>query len=189
MNGSFKSPVLSMGIHCVPTHMAYLYSRISQVTKFVLGERKWKPVVKKFCARPRWFLELHTHSHQSICRRIYRIKFAFFKFPWNLFPTWAEAAKYTKRNCNNRRMLCEIGEPLFVKIRLTLRPFIDDMSDKSQTLKGVTLEQETPYLLCIWTLQGSLVDWSIYIFEFVRCSEKKWEVGETCAVSRGIFIF
>ena len=101
MNGSFKSPVLSMGIHSVPTHMVYLYSRISQVTKFVLGERKWKPVVKKFCARPRWFLELHTHSHQSICRRIYRIKFAFFKFPWNLFPTWAEAAKYTKRNCNN----------------------------------------------------------------------------------------
>ena len=35
MNGSFKSPVLSMGIHSVPTHMAYLYSRISQVTKFV----------------------------------------------------------------------------------------------------------------------------------------------------------
>ena len=93
-----------------------------------------------------------------ICRRIYRIKFAFFKFPWNLFPTWAEAAKYTKRNCNNRRMLCEIGEPLFVIIRLTLRPFIDDISDKSQTLKGVTLEQETPYLICIWTLQGSLVD-------------------------------
>ena len=45
------------------------------------------------------------------------------------------------------------------------------------------------YLICIWTLQGSLVDLSIYIFEFVRCSEKKWEVGETCAASRGIFIF
>ena len=47
----------------------------------------------------------------------------------------------------------------------------------------------TFYLICIWTLQGSLVDLSIYIFEFVRCSEKKWEVGETCAASRGIFIF
>ena len=168
---------------------AYLYSRISQVTKFVLGERKWKPVVKKFCARPRWFLELHTHSHQSICRRIYRIKFAFFKFPWNLFPTWAEAAKYTKRNRNNRRMLCEVGEPLFVIRRLTLRPLIEDISDKSQTLEGVTLEQKTPYLICIWTLQGSLFDLSIYIFEFVRCSEKKLEVGETCAASRSIFIF
>ena len=144
MNGSFKSPVLSMGIHSVPTHMAYLYSRISQVTKFVLGERRWKPVVKKFCARPRWFLELHTHSYRSICRRIYRIKFAFFKFPWNLFPTWAEAAKYTKRNCNNRRMLCEVGEPLFVIRRLTLRPLIEDISDKSQTLERVTLEQKHP---------------------------------------------
>ena len=28
------------------------------------------------------------------------------------------------------------------------------------------------YLICIWTLQGSLVDLSIYIFEFVRCSKK-----------------
>ena len=161
-----------MGINSVPTYMAYLYSWISQVTKIVLGERKWKPVVKKFCARPRWFLELHTHSYRSICRRIYRIKFAFFKFPWNLFPTWAEAAKYTKRNCNNRRMLCEVGEPLFVIRRLTLRPLIEDISDKSQTLEGVTLEQKTPYLICIWTLQGSLVNLSIYIFEFVGCSEK-----------------
>ena len=127
-------------------------------------------------------VHLQTYLQGKIC--LFQVK-----FPWNLFPAWAEAAKYTKRNCNNRRMLCEIGEPLFVIIRLTLRPFIDDISDKSQTLKGVTLEQETPYLICIWTLQGSLVDWSIYIFEFVRCSEKKWEVGETCAVSRGIFIF
>ena len=31
------------------------------------------------------------------------------------------------------------------------------------------------HLICIWTLQGSLVDLSIYIFEFVRCSEKKNE--------------
>ena len=152
-----------MGIHSVPIHMAYLYSRISQVRRFDLGERRWKPVVKKFCARPQWFLEIHTHSYRSICRRIYRIKFAFFKFPWNLFPTWAEAAKYTKRNCNNRRMLCEVGEPLFVIRRLTLRPLIEDISDKSQTLEGVTLEQKTPYLICIWTLQGSLVDLSIYI--------------------------
>ena len=79
MNGSFKSPVLSIGIHSVPIHMAYLYSRISQVRRFDLGERRWKPVVKKFCARPQWFLEIHTHSYRSICRHIYRIKFAFFK--------------------------------------------------------------------------------------------------------------
>ena len=70
-------------------------------------------------------------------------------------------------------MLCEVGEPLFLIRRLTLRPLIEDTSDKSQTLEGVTLEQKTPYLICIWTLQGSLVDLSIYIFEFVRCSEKK----------------
>ena len=183
MNGSFKSPVLSMGIHSVPTHMAYLYSRISQVTKFVLGERRWKPVVKKFCARPRWFLELHTHSYRSICRRIYRIKFAFFKFPWNLFPAWAEAAKYINRNCNNRRMLCEVGETLFVIRRLTLRPLIEDISDKSQTLEGVTLEQKTPHLICIWILQGSLVDLSIYIFEFFGCSKKKMRGrGNMCSI-------
>ena len=185
MNGSFKSPVLSMGIHSVPIHMAYLYSRISQVRRFHLGERRWKPVVKKFCARPQWFLELHTHSYRSICRRIYRIKFAFFKFPWNLFPAWAEAAKYINRNCNNRRMLCEVGETLFVIRRLTLRPLIEDISDKSQTLEGVTLEQKTPYLICIWTLQGSLVDLSIYIFEFVRCSKKKMRGrGNMCSISR-----
>ena len=170
-------------------HTQGVYSRISQFTKFVLGERKWKPIVKKFCARLRWFLELYIHSYRSIYKRIYRIKFAFFKFPWNLSPAWEETAKYTKRNCNNRRMLCEVGEPLFVIRHLTLRPLIEDISDKSQTLEGVTLEQKTPYLICIWTLQGSLVDLTIYIFEFVRCSEKKWEVGETCAASRGIFIF
>ena len=50
-----------------------------------------------------------------------------------------EAAKYTKRNCNNRRMLCEVGEPLFL-LSLSLRPLIEDTSDKSQTLEGVTLE-------------------------------------------------
>ena len=112
MDGLFKPPIFSMGIHSVPTYMDYLYSWIGQVTKIVLGEGKWKPVVKKFCARPRWFLELHTHSYRSICRRIYRIKYVFFKFPWNLFPAWEEAAKYSKRNCNNRRMFCEVGEPL-----------------------------------------------------------------------------
>ena len=171
-------------VHSNTTELAaYLYSRISQVTKFVLGERKWKPVVKKFCARPQWFLELHTHSYRSICRRIYRIKFAFFKFPWNLFPAWAEAAKYTKRICNNRRMLCEVGEPLFVIRRLTLRPLIEDISDKSQTLEGVTLEQKTPHLICIWILQGSLVDLSIYIFEFFGCSEKKMiGRGNMCSI-------
>ena len=174
-----------MGINSVPTYMAYLYSWISQVTKIVLGERKWKPVVKKFCAGSRWFLELHTHSYRSICRRIYRIKYVFFKFPWNLFPAWEEAAKYSKRNCNNRRMLCEVGEPLFLIRRLTLRPLIKDTSDKSQTLEGVTLEQKTPYLICIWTLQGSLVDLSIYIFEFVGCSEKKMRGrGNMCSISR-----
>ena len=69
-------------------------------------------------------------------------------------------------------MLCEIGEPLFLIRRPTLRPLIEDTLDKSQTLEGVTLEQKTPYLICICTLQGSLVNLSIYIFEFVGCSEK-----------------
>ena len=165
--------------------MANLYSWISQVTKFVLGERKWKPVLKKFCARPRWFLELHRHSYRSICRRIYRIKFVFLKFPWNFFSAWDEAAKCTKRNCNNRRMLYEVGEPLFLIRRLTLQPLTEDTSDKSQTLKEVTLEQKTPYLICIWTLQGSLVGLSIYIFEFVGCSEKKMRGrGNMCSISR-----
>ena len=45
VDGSFKPPIFSMGINSVPTCMAYLYSWISQVTKIVLGERKWKPVV------------------------------------------------------------------------------------------------------------------------------------------------
>ena len=49
-----------------------------------------EPVLKKFCARPPRFLELDTRSYRSICRRTYRIKFAFFKFLWNLFPAWAE---------------------------------------------------------------------------------------------------
>ena len=70
-------------------------------------------------------------------------------------------------------MLCEVREPLFLVRRLTLRPSMEETSDKSQTLEGVTLEQKTPNLIYIWTLQGSLVDLSIYIFEFVRCSEKK----------------
>ena len=69
-------------------------------------------------------------------------------------------------------MLCEVGEPLFLIRRLTLRPLIEDTSDRSQTLEGNTLEQKTPYLTCIWTLQGSLVNLSIYIFQFVGCSEK-----------------
>ena len=69
-------------------------------------------------------------------------------------------------------MLYEVGEPLFLIRRVTLQPLIEDTSDKSQTLKGVTLEQKTPYLICIWTLQGGLLDLSIYIFEFVGCSEK-----------------
>ena len=145
------------------TFCAHIHGQSIQLNKpgykvCFFGKRKRKPVVKKFCARPRWFLELHTHSHQSICRRIYRIKSAFFKFPRNLFPTWAEVAKYTKRICNNRRMLCDVGDPIFVIRRLTLRPLIEDISDKSQTLEGVTLEQKTPYLTCIWTLKGSLVD-------------------------------
>ena len=75
-------------------------------------------------------------------------------------------------------MLCEVGEPLFLIRRLTLRPLIEDTSDKSQTLEGVTLEQKTPYLICIWTLQGSLVNLSIYIFEFVGCSEKNERSGK-----------
>ena len=185
MNGSFKSPVLSMGIHSVPTQPNKPGYKVCFGRKKMEARRK--EILRKTTVvsrTPHTLISVHlqTYLQGKIC--LFQVK-----FPWNLFPAWAEAAKYTKRNCNNRRMLCEIGEPLFVIIRLTLRPFIDDISDKSQTLKGVTLEQETPYLICIWTLQGSLVDWSIYIFEFFRCSEKKWEVGETCAVSRGIFIF
>ena len=37
---------------------------------------------------------------------------------------------------------------------------------------------KTPYLIRIWTLQGSFVDLSIYIFEFVRCSGKKMRSGK-----------
>ena len=80
-------------------------------------------------------------------------------------------------------MLCEVGETLFVIRRLTLRPLIEDISDKSQTLEGVTLEQKTPHLICIWILQGSLVDLSIYIFEFFGCSEKKMRGrGNMCSI-------
>ena len=140
MNGSFKSPVLSMGIHSVPIHMAYLYSRISQVRRFDLGERRWKPVVKKFCARPQWFLEIHTQSYRSICRRIYRIKFAFFK--------------------TNLRHLKELHWSKKHLIWYAFGPY-----------KEVSL---------------------IYLLIFSNFSDvlkKKWEVGETCAASRGIFIF
>ena len=69
-------------------------------------------------------------------------------------------------------MLCEVGELLFLVRRLTLRPSMEETSDKSQTLEGVTPEQKTPNLIYIWTLQGSLVDLSTYIFEFVGCSKK-----------------
>ena len=64
---------------------------------------------------------------------------------------WEKAVKYTKSNYNNRRMFCEVGEPLFLIRRLTSRPLIEDTSDKSQTLEGVTPEQKTPDLICIWT--------------------------------------
>ena len=80
--------------------------------------------------------------------------------------------KYTKRNCNNRRMFCEVGEPLFLIRRLTLQALIEDTSDKSKTLEGVILEQRTPYFICIWNRQGGLVELYIYIFEFVGCSER-----------------
>ena len=140
--------------------------------------------------RKTWVVSRTPHALISVDLQTYlKDKICLFKVPWNLFPAWEEAAKYPKRNCNNRRMLCEVREPLFLVRRLTLRPSMEETSDKSQTLEGVTLEQKTPNLIYIWTLQGSLVDLSIYIFEFVRCSEKKWEVGETCAASRGIFIF
>ena len=44
-------------------------------------------------------------------------------------------------------MFCEVEEPLFFIRRLTVRPLIEDTSDKSKTLEGVTLEQKTPYLI------------------------------------------
>ena len=62
-------------------------------------------------------------------------QYVFLQFPWNLFPAWEKAVKYTKRNCNNRRMFCEVGEPLFLIRRLTLQPLIEDTSDKSKTLE------------------------------------------------------
>ena len=99
----------------------------------------------------------------------------------NVHPTSSRRRPGSRHGC--------LSSVLFLIRRLTLRPLVEDTSDKSQTLEGVTLEQKTPYLICIWTLQGSLVNLSIYIFEFVGCSEKKWEVGETCPASRGIFIF
>ena len=58
--------------------------------KVCFGRKKMEPVLKKFCVRPPRFLELDTHSYRSICRRTNRIKFAFFKFLWNLSPAWAE---------------------------------------------------------------------------------------------------
>ena len=151
MDGSFKPPVFSMGIHSVPTYMACLYSWISQVTKFVFRKKKTKARLKEILRKttvvsrtPHTLIsvDLQTHLQDKI-------------YLWN-----------------SRRMLCEIGEPLFLIRRPTLRPLIEDTLDKSQTLEGVTLEQKTPYLISIWTIQGSLVDLSIYIFEFVGCSEK-----------------
>ena len=44
-------------------------------------------------------------------------------------------------------MFCEVEEPLFFIRRLTVRPLIEDTSDKPKTLEGVTLEQKTPYLI------------------------------------------
>ena len=117
-----------------------------------LEKRKWQPVVKKFHARLRWVLDLHTHSYWSICRRILQEKICLFAFPLELISCMGESRelKYTKRNCNNRRMFCEVGEPLFLIRRVTLQPLIEDTSDKFKTLEGVILEQRTPYFICIW---------------------------------------
>ena len=154
ISGSFNGYIF-----CAHTHSVSIQPN-KQGYKVCFGRKKMEACRRESLRKttvvsrtPHTLISVHlqTYLQGKIC--LFQVK-----FPWNLFPAWAEAAKYTKRNCNNRRMLCEIGEPLFVIIRLTLRPFIDDISDKSQTLKGVTLEQETPYLICIWTLQGSLVD-------------------------------
>ena len=83
----------------------------------------------------------------------------------NVHPTSSRRRPGSRHGC--------LSSVLFLIRRLTLRPLVEDTSDKSQKLEGVTLEQKTPYLICIWTLQGSLVNLSIYIFEFVGCSEKK----------------
>ena len=153
MDGLFKPPIFSMGIHSVPTYMDYLYSWIGQVTKIVLGERKWKPVVKKFCAGPRWFLELHTHSYRSICRRIYRIKYSFL----------SSLETYFLHGRKPRNTLKETPN-----LTTTGWGYLRQISDTWRSDTGA----KTSYLICIWTLQGSLVNLSIYIFEFVGCSEK-----------------
>ena len=84
---------------------------------------------------------------EACCVEILGKTTAVFEVPWNLFPAWKKAGKYTKKNCNKRRMFCEVEEPLFFIRRLTVRPLIEDTSDKSKTLEGVTLEQKTPYLI------------------------------------------
>ena len=88
----------------------------------------------------------------------------------NVHPTSGRRRPGSRRGC--------LSSVLFLIRRLTLRPLVEDTSDKPQTLEGVTLEQKTPYLICIWTLQGSLVNLSVYIFEFVGCSEKNERSGK-----------
>ena len=97
----------------------------------------------------------------------------------NVHPTSGRRRPGSRRGC--------LSSVLFLIRRLTLRPLVEDTSDKPQTLEGVTLEQKTPYLICIWTLQGSLVNLSVYIFEFVGCSEKMRGRGNMCSLSRHFY--
>ena len=73
---------------------------MSQVTKYVLGGRKWKPVVKKFCARLRWFLDLHSHSYWSICRHILLDKICLFEVPLELISCMGESCKKLQQQEN-----------------------------------------------------------------------------------------
>ena len=88
--------------------------------------------------------------------------------PWNT----------RKKNATTRECFARFEEPLFRIIRLTLRPLIEDTSDKSKTLEGVTLQQKTPYLIYIWTWQGSLVNLSTYIFQICRMFWKIMRSGK-----------
>ena len=156
MDGLFKPPIFSMGIHSVPTYMDHgLSIQLNKPGyKDCFGRKKMEARRKEILRRTT-VVSRTPHTLISVDLQTYlQDKIFFFKFPWNLFPAREEAAKYSKKR------------------RLTLRPLVEDTSDKSQTLEGVTLEQKTSYLICIWTLQGSLVNLSIYIFEFVGCSEK-----------------
>ena len=78
----------------------------------------------------------------------------------NVHPTSSRRRPGSRHGC--------LSSVLFLIRRLTLRPLVEDTSDKSQTLEGVTLEQKTPYLICIWPLKEVS---SIFPFIFSNLSD------------------